>query len=109
MRFTASIDIDRVKPEDVPRYTSIALDQIATILNNGIRPGDNFATNPLELTFSLADTDTALAHGLNRVPVGYIVVSKSAATVVYNGSSAWTSTLIYLRANVAATIKLFVF
>jgi hypothetical protein len=41
-----------------------------------------------------------LNHKLGRVPVGYIVMSKSAACDIYAGSAAWTDTNITIRGTV---------
>jgi hypothetical protein len=110
MRLTASTEIDRIeKPEDQPRFISMALNQIAQILNNGLGFSDNFNAKTLTISFSAANTDVATIHGLGRVPTGYIVIGSSAATSVYDGASANTASLLYLRASAATTVKVLVF
>ena len=54
-------------------------------------------------TSATPDAENTIAHELGRVPVGYIVVSVDKAAVLYKGTTAWTSTNIYLKCNVAST------
>lgn len=110
MKFIASTDIDRIESiADVKRYISIALENIGQVLNNGLFFSDNFNAKLLTITFSAADTDVATIHGLGRVPTGYFSVGQSAALIVYDGASANTSSLLYLRASAAGTVRVFVY
>ena len=55
-------------------------------------------------------TSILFTHTLGSTPIGYIVLSKDKAGHIYDGSTAWNSTTIYLRsdvATVAATVFLF--
>jgi hypothetical protein len=64
-----------------------------------------------EFTTALADAEYTLAHGLESVPLGYIVVSQNKAGTLYqmhDTGTAWTSTNIYLKCNVAS-VKFLVF
>lgn len=63
----------------------------------------------IEVEFEAMDTDTLVRHGLPRVATRYYVVSKSAATDVYDGSVAAERGQLYLRASVPATVTLVVF
>jgi hypothetical protein len=52
-----------------------------------------------------ADTEFAVAHGLISVPLGYLVVSQDKAGTLYqmhDTGTAWTTTNIYLKCNVAS-------
>ena len=62
-------------------------------------------------TPGVADTEFTVVHGLQRVPVGYIVVRKDKACDVYDSSiGSWTDSLMFLKCTVAtATVKLIVF
>lgn len=72
------------------------------ILNRGITFNENVATNLLEFTSNgVADVENTVAHGLGKVPTGFIVYSVDKAGVVYKGATAWTTTNIYLKVNVA--------
>jgi len=53
-------------------------------------------------TNASADTEDAFAHTLGSVPIGYIVLSRDKGGVIYDGSTSWTSTNIYLRSNVTS-------
>lgn len=45
----------------------------------------------------VANTEFAVPHQLGRVPIGFLVFSKSNTGVVYKGATAWTSSNIYLK------------
>lgn len=109
MKFSASTAIDRQDDENVKRFTSLALDQIQQILNNGIMFSDNFDAKQLNVTFSAANTDTAAIHGLGRVPGGYVLVGANAAMSVYDGASASTSQVLYLKSSATGTARLLVY
>jgi len=56
-----------------------------------------------------ANTEFSVAHTLGSVPIGYIVIKNNKAGAVYDGTSAWTSTTLFLRheaANSAITVFL---
>lgn len=110
MKFSASTDIDRLEgEEEVKRWVAIALDQVGQILNNGLLFSDNFNAKILTVTFPVANVEVASLHGLGRVPSGYIQVGQTAATIVYDGSSANTASLLYLRASAAGTVRILVY
>lgn len=44
-----------------------------------------------------ANTEDTIAHTLGSVPIGYIVLKQDKASNVYLGSTAWTSSNIYLK------------
>jgi len=57
-----------------------------------------------------ADTEFNFSHTLKRIPSGYIVVSIDKAGIIYKGSTAWDTTKIYLKCNVAnCEVKLIIF
>lgn len=109
-RITEDPSINRLKtPEQQAEYAAKFNEQVVQLLNNGLTFGDNFDGKILNITFSAANSDTAQGHGLGRVPSGYLVLSRSASMVVYNGSAAWSSSNIVLRASAAGSISLLVF
>lgn len=81
------------------RYTS----KLGDIINKGIRATDNWDAQVISVTLAAADTEQAVAHTLKRVPTGYIVLSADKAAQVYDGTTAWTITNIYIRSNVDNT------
>ncbi len=71
---------------------------------DGVKAG-NFNGHWIEFTSNaVADTEDGITHKLGRVPTGFLVAQKNKASTLYNGSSNWTKTKIYLRSNVATTI-----
>jgi len=84
----------------------LALDGMVTnlmgLFDKGINIDDNLDVKEVAITTNgVADTEDGFAHTLKRVPKGYIVVKRDKAGTIYDGASAWTSTTIYLRSNVA--------
>ena len=109
MKFTGTTSIAQVKPEEVQRFVDIALSQIVQILNGRITPADNFDCNILSISFSAANTEVGTPHTLGREPAGYYCIGSTDATTLYDGSSANTARLIYLRATAATTARVLVF
>lgn len=59
---------------------------------------------------AVANTQDTVAHNLGRTPVGYIPVKQDKSAVLYDGTTAFTSSNLYLRssaATVAWTILVF--
>lgn len=77
---------------------------------NNIKAG-NIDAVYVEFTSSATpDAENTIPHKLGRVPRGIIVVMQDKAASVYKGTTAWTSSNIYLKVNTASvTIKLLVF
>lgn len=58
----------------------------------------------------VADTQFTVTHNLNRIPIGFHVVRQNKAGSFYDSGTAWTTTHIFLKcnvANVAATFFIF--
>lgn len=56
------------------------------------------------------DTEFAVTHNLNRIPIGFHVVRQNKAGSFYDSGTAWTTTQIFLKCNVAnATATFFIF
>lgn len=90
--------------------------RLITIINGQIGFGNGVTKDNLNLAWGnvvtpgAPNTDFGVVHNLGRVPVGYIVVSKSAAVDVYTGSVAATITTLTLRATVAGVaIRVMIF
>jgi hypothetical protein len=54
----------------------------------------------------VANTEDTVAHGLTVIPIGYLVVRQDKAGVVYSGTTAWTTTNLYLKCSVATQVTL---
>lgn len=55
------------------------------------------------------DTEFAVPHGLGRIPIGFLVMSRSVSGNVYKSTTAWTTTNIYLKDSaVSDTLVLFI-
>lgn len=53
-------------------------------------------------THATPDTEFTVAHDLGRAVVGYFVIRLDKAGVVYDSGTAWTTSNIYLKCNVAS-------
>lgn len=80
------------------------LGNLAALFDKGISFSDNTDSKTVSGTSNaIANTESSFSHGLSRVPTGFIVVSLDKGAVLYNGASANTTTLIYLKSTVAST------
>lgn len=91
-------------------------DSIHKILDGNVEYGDgvnsgNIAGNWITVTSpGVANTEFSFAHKLNKVPVGYHIMRRNNTGVIYDGTTAWTSSLIYLKCTVATqAMTIFVF
>lgn len=94
---TSKFDVDLV--DCLLRYTA----KIGDAINGGIKASDNWDAQIITVTLAAANVEQAVAHTLKRVPTGYIVLSRNIAAVIYDGTTAWTSTNIYIRSDTNAT------
>jgi len=89
-------------------------------LNNGLSLGNGvsgYQAGNLDaqyidvLTPGVADTAIEVPHDLGRVPIGYEVVRRDKAAVVYDADAgSWNERRFYVKANVASvTVKLRVY
>lgn len=94
--------------------TIIAKFNGAISLGNGLsgyRAGNIDAQYIDVFTPATPDEEFIVPHGLGRKPIGYDVVRRDVACIVYDSSGgSWGNDLIYLKCNVgSATIKLRVY
>jgi hypothetical protein len=108
-KLTASVDFDRVKAEEMPRFINLFAEQVESLINNGLTFSDNFDAKIVSVSITTADTDFAVAHGLGREPLGYFVIGQTANMGVYNGSRANSASVLYLRASAVGTASVLVF
>lgn len=97
--------------KNLERALDTFCEAVRTILNKGLRPSDNFDSYETTITTNATPgVETAIAHGLKRVPTGYWIVKRNKAAHVYDGATAFTSENIYVRSDVASvTAKIIVF
>lgn len=108
-KVTESVDFDRVADDQLKKFLSKFGDQLLTVINGGLDFQSNFSCKLLSVTFSAANTNTSVSHGLGRVPTGYIPYQKSASLNVYDGTSANSASTLNLRASATGTVGLIVF
>lgn len=89
--------------------------QAIRIINGRIAFGDGTNQENIDgqwvtyVSNAVANTDDTITHNLGRIPVGYLVMTKSKAGDVYTGTIAWTATQMTLKCSVASvTAKLFI-
>lgn len=85
--------------------------RMAGIINGGINFDDNFNCDIVSVADTgLVDTEFSVAHGLKKVPEGYIVIGRNKAGTVYDSGGTWTTTALLLKCNVAnCTLKILIF
>lgn len=91
------------------RFASRLFDELSSILNSGITFSENFNAKLVGVTFNASNTETTIAHGLPRIPSGYIVVQASAAMSVYDSGTANTDVNLYLKSSAAGNATLLIF
>jgi hypothetical protein len=109
MARVSNFDTGNATPEVFQRYTTKAMNDVSGILNKGILFADNFDAQIVDVTFSAANANTVVTHNLQRTPLGYIRLSSTAATIIYDGSAPSSINEITLRASAACTAKLLIF
>ncbi len=81
------------------------------ILDGGISFDDNLDISRFSVvSHGTPGTEFSVAHGLGKVPSGYVIYGQTGAGSVYDGTTANTATTLYLRSDVAAiTFRIMVF
>lgn len=71
---------------------------------NGFRSGDLDAQNYNCISPGTANVEFAVPHGLARTPIGFDVIFRDTAGVVYaSRAGSWSDTIIFLKCSVATT------
>lgn len=102
-------NIENIKEEKRWSSLTLFLKDVYSILSKGLIFQDNFRGAVLDVSFSLANTDTAIVHGLSYVPTKYIVLSRSGNFTIYDGNTAADTTNFYLRASSTGTATVLIF
>lgn len=104
------IDTSNLKTyEDFSRFAARLFGEIQSILNSGILFTDNVNCRILGVNFAASNTEVPVAHGLSKVPTGYILINASAAMSVYDSGSTNTDVTLYLKSNAVGSCNLLVF
>lgn len=94
---------------DVTRYATQVIREIVDLINGNIRISDNLSVAIRDVNFTASNTEVRVEHGLNRIPSGYILVKSNVSTTIFDGDTSNSTTLIYLKASVAASTKVLIF
>ena len=79
--------------------------RVALLVNAGLRFDDNFSISKVSVTADATpDTEFTVAHTLKRTPIGYWVIRKDRAGDVYDGTTTFDSSNIYLKCSVASVV-----
>ncbi len=87
--------------DQLGRFVQVAFDDIENVINGNVEFNQNIGAKQISCLFQVANADTAFQHGLGRIPTGFFVVGLDVASIIYNGASANTVDLIYLKSNTA--------
>ncbi len=101
---------ERVLPEGVRDFARDLLTMISDqslslegMLGNGLIPADNFDWKKIAFTSNATpDTEDTIPHTLKRIPEGVLIIKKDKFADIRLGATAWTSTNIYLKTDVAS-------
>ena len=102
-------NIAAIKTEEQQQAITLFLKDVYNILNRGILLKDNVKGALLGVTFSSANADVEIRHGLDFVPNNYLVVGTSSAMSVYDGVTSADKTFFYLRSSATGTARIFIF
>jgi hypothetical protein len=107
---TTSADFANLKGfDDLKRWITIWARDVESQINGNLDFTSNIRCKIIDYTFVSPNTEYGIAHNLRKVPTGYILVNTDLATVLYNGGSTNTDSLIYLKCSVVTTCKILVF
>jgi len=97
--------------EDDKKWPNLTLflKDVYNILLKGFTLQDNMRGALLTVSFTVANTNTQIKHGLSYVPSNYLVVGASVDMGVYDGSEDSTLDFIYLKSSAIGTARIFVF
>jgi len=86
------------------------LREVETLLNGQLMLSGNLSTEVVEKTFSATGIETAVDHGLKRVPTGFIVVKRELDVEIYSSDRQWSTDRIYLKSSTDnPVVKLLIF
>lgn len=94
----------RQSDRDLMQLLEEVFTNLSNLFNRGLGFTDNFDAQEVTATAHVTpDTEFSVAHTLGRVPTRFIVTDIDEGGVVYKGTTAWTSGLIYLKCTTGGT------
>lgn len=110
MRIKPPLTTSNIKTiEDLVKYSSITFSSIIDAINGNLALSDNIRLEIQNVTFTQANVDTVVRHGLGYSPNGYIVVGNSSNVTIYDGLRPSTNDALYLRATGSTNAKILLF
>ena len=94
---------------DIARLVTVALRELHKAVNGKLEFGVNVQGVVLTATFTAANSQITLAHNLGYTPTGYIQIGSKVGGIVYDGTTTNNVEMLYLKATVAGTYRLFIF
>ena len=100
-------DFDKTLEQELLSFAN----ELSNVINGGIRIDENLNASIVTIADTgSANAENTLAHGLKRVPIGFLVINTNKAVSAYDSGTAWTATNIYLKFNTAnCTVKVLIF
>jgi hypothetical protein len=93
-------------PKEFFRHGSQAIGAAVDTINGGLEFDSNLATSSVSVTFTTANSDTQVAHGLGRPPTGFMTSMPTAACNIFLGTRSADANVIYLQSTAPATVLL---
>lgn len=95
--------------EDLKRYTQQFLSDVFDRVNGQLEYDLNLRTKTVSVTFAASNTQVAVGHNLGKTPTGFIVAGLSVSATIYNGTTAFDKSNIYIKASAPCTAKVIIF
>jgi len=95
--------------EDRTKAIGLFLKDVYSILSHGWTFQDNAKGALLNVTFTAANSEVKIRHGLDFVPSNYLLCGSTAAMSLYDGVTAADKQFFYLRSSAIGSAKVFLF
>ncbi len=104
-----AIDLPVIGDQSVRKQFDELLTYVSFGATNGLKAGNMDGHWKEATSHAVANTEFSITHHLNRVPTGYLIGQRNKAGIIYNGSTTWTDSLIYLKCDVTEmTFRVFI-
>ncbi len=81
------------------QQTGVLEPQFREIVENAIDK-----TAFVDISSGGADAEFTIEHGMGVIPLGYLVISRDKPGVIYNSTTPWDESYIFLKSTVAGTV-----